>query len=945
MADATVGAWTRFLQMKATAAETSLNDAEVTELRAIWTGLVAELPSRRGADRLRTVAILMRNNRLDLSPEDLQHLIFAHRLLRNWAEVTWEYQALKTRQGQGQFPAMLPSTYECAILAFVRLGLHDKAYGVLTDMSLDGAIPTVRSFTTLLQDAIIRHDRPKADACVADLDRLQVGLDMTCLAVIAVAWRDNDYAERLEQLALKHKLSGYESDPDYHATKGVLYSRLGLLEEAGSELDFIRRQAAPEANRALEALYTAMIRASFLCEGSHGLTGAETLFTDMKAMGLLPNIQTYTVVMHGYYKRRAAHDVLRIYEEMVTAGLQADATIHNIVLRTCVLHDDIYTMFEIFERLVSTGVELPPHVLASVMAGYARCGEPSKAVEVFERHLQGNGVRPDLTCYNVLILACGLAGDVNGCIHWWNRMLEQGLAPDKISYTSFLHALSCTGDTRVESMYHRVFSTEVEPDSLARELLIKDRLRRGDFEQALQYFDALLASQDAAKLISTGSVEALSTSMRRRDDLPGAWKLIRQFLDTGAKPDIKLYHALIDLMRASSRPDEVIKLWKGMLQERVEPDRLVYAHVLSAYAAQRDSEGLWAAVEDMRSRRIIITVGLWEQIMHALTRDQHWSPGYLEHACRAIIQDHCSLTVSLFELLVQYALSTDAPPDLLEDVISYCLQPRRMGRTDDEEARLALYSFVLGPQGNERWAHVAVQSMVEQKEYRCLKEATKLVKESEDLDTLFHIATRSLQLPPSREADVIVNDLLDAVCARSAERPSALSEVFHSALSAGDEDGTRPLRIMQMLYGQEGGAHLLHRCWKVAATVTAPATVRTAAHVFAGFLDWAFLKRRDPETVLQVWDYLVFSNRSLLTLDIISVYVRFLASRSDADGIIKVATDFLTDPRLTKLDRDAVVRNVLKLMRWKWPERVATVIEFWQDKEGVDSKELTEEFL
>ncbi|KAJ3169598.1 hypothetical protein HDU88_000789 [Geranomyces variabilis] len=940
-----VEAWTRFLQIKAMAADSSLGDGEQPGLRAIWNELVSQPPSTRGADRLRTVAIFMRQNGLVLSSEDVQHLISSHRVLRNWAEVVWEYQSLKIRADQGLISALLPPIYESAILAFLGLNLHEKAYAVVSEMRSDGAIPTVLSYTALLQDAVIRSDRQTINACVDDLEKHQVRLDVTCLAVLAVACEGSDCAERVHQLALAHDLQAYESDPDYHAAKGVLYSRVGYLNEAGSELEIIR-QAVPQPTRPLIALYTAMIRASFFHEGSQGLNAAETLFTDMKALGLEPNVRTYTVLMHGYYKRRSAHDVLRIYEEMVAAGLQADATVHNIVLRTCVLHDDIYTMVEIFDRLVSTGVELPPHVLASVMAGFARCGEKKKAVEVFEQHLQGFGVRPDLTCYNVLILACGVAGDVSGCTHWWNRMLEQGLSPDKVSYTSFLHALSCAGDTRVETMYHRVFSTEVEPDALARELLIKDRLRRGDFEQAVRYFDMLLDSDGGAKQnISTGAVEALSRALRRRDDLPGAWKLIREYMDTGAQPDLKIYHALINLMRASSRPDEVINLWKGMIQERVEPDRQVYDSVLAAYAAQRDSEGLWAAVEDMRMRRIIPTVGMWEQIMQALTRDQRWSPEYLEHACRAIIQDSSSLTVTLFELLVEYALSADAPPDLLEEVISYCLQARRKGRTDDEEARLALYAFVFGPHGNQRWARTAVQTMVEQKEYRCLKEATRLLKESEDLDTLFDSAARCLQLRSSREADPLVNDLLDAVCGRAAERPNALLKVFRKALTTGEGDGGRPLRIMQALHAQEGGAELLHQCWKVAAAMATPAAASTASHVFAGFLDWAFLKRREPETVQQAWDFLVETNRSLLTLDIISVYVRFLASRNDADGIIQLATEFLTDQRLAISHRGAVVRNVLKLMRWKWPERVATVVDFWRGKEGVDSQELREEFL
>ncbi|KND03941.1 pentatricopeptide repeat domain-containing protein [Spizellomyces punctatus DAOM BR117] len=555
---------------------------------------------RRSAEYLRTVAGYMRQKGVMFFSEELEYLVAAQRILRNWGEALEVLDSLEKMRRPDDPPWRL-GTYEAGMRAHIKQGNMGLAMGLLDRMEKDRIRPTARIFATLIDGAITGDDVSLALNLFQRMSDKGVSPDARSLALLLTAFRnDEEKLKRLYQMASESSLIDLPTNPVFQQSLISVSSRLGDLELAFKHLMFMKDSCADPSYQV--AGYTMLID-GFLKRDQipkRGMKMAEDLFEEMKRSGLRPNLKTYTVLMHGYLKFKGLHRVVQCFEELVAEGLQPDQTIYNIVLRACVLHGDIRKMEDVFQNLLDSGLQPNLHILSSLMAGYVVYHQLNRAMEVFES-MGSYGLKPDVVAFNIIINGHGLQQDLPGVMRCWQQMLDHGMQPNHITYTSLLQALSTMLDPDVPKMHQRIFATEVKPDVYAYTLLIDDRLRRGQLLGAQQLFDDFLAT--GTKLNSVAFTTLMNAYIGERNHGPVA-ELFQRLTEQGGLIDGPVYHVLMRMLVNANRPQEVERIWAMMKGERIDPDKGNYAIAMQSYLQLWDVAKVWELLDEMKSKHI-----------------------------------------------------------------------------------------------------------------------------------------------------------------------------------------------------------------------------------------------------------------------------------------------------------------------------------------------------
>ncbi|TPX65678.1 hypothetical protein SpCBS45565_g05003 [Spizellomyces sp. 'palustris'] len=598
-AEAVTHAWQRFRALSIER-DGEGDNIPVELLRDIFHTLAKGMMRKhRSAEYLRTVAGYMRQKGVMFFSEELEYLVAAQRILRNWGEALEVLDSLE-RMRRPDDPPWRLGTYEAGMRAHIKQGNMGLAMELLDRMEKDRIRPTARIFATLIDGAITGDDVSLALSLFQRMSDKGVSPDARSLALLLTAFRnDEEKLKRIYQMASESSLID-PTNPVFQQSLVSVSSRLGDLDLAFKHLMFMKDSCADPSYQV--AGYTMLIDAFLKRDHipKRGIKMAEDLFEEMKRSGLRPNLKTYTVLMHADLRFKGLHRVVQRFEELVAEGLQPDQTIYNIVLRACVLHGDVRKMEDVFQNLLDSGLQPNLHILSSLMAGYVAYHELHRAVEVFES-LGSYGLKPDVVALNIIINGYGLQQDLPGMMRCWQQMLDHGIRPNHITYTSLLQALSKMLDPDVPKMHQRIFATEVKPDVYAYTLLIDDRLRRGQLLGAQQLFDDFLAT--GTKLNSVAFTTLMNAYIGERNHGTVA-DLFQRLMEQGGLIDGPVYHVLMRMLINANRPQEVEKVWTMMKGERIDPDKGNYAIAMQSYLQLWDVAKVWELLEEMKAKHI-----------------------------------------------------------------------------------------------------------------------------------------------------------------------------------------------------------------------------------------------------------------------------------------------------------------------------------------------------
>lgn len=213
------------------------------------------------------------------------------------------------------------------------------------------------------------------------------------------------------------------------------------------------------------------------------------------------SVVDYSIMIDLCARCKRSINAEQLFQTMREAGLEPNLITYNSLLKAYAATSQPERALEIFqgiprEVLDAAGDKTRQACYGAVMSAFARGGDYAGTYRVFMRMLE-DGVRPVIMHYTSLLTACARDGDGETADGVFASMLAAGLQPDVPAYTILVSCNRRSLD-RSKQIVSEMRGRGLEPSALTQLELLDAHVSAGDGQGARE----LLAAVDTVRLRS-----------------------------------------------------------------------------------------------------------------------------------------------------------------------------------------------------------------------------------------------------------------------------------------------------------------------------------------------------------------------------------------------------------------------------------------------------------
>lgn len=248
---------------------------------------------------------------------------------------------------------------------------------------------------------------------------------------------------------------------------------------------------------------------------------------------------SWNVLVGGYAKSGFFEEALDLYDKMLWAGEKPDVYTFPCVLRTCGAIPDLGRGKEVHVHVIRFGFDSDIDVVNALITMYVKCGEIGRARKVFDRM-----PKRDRISWNAMISGYFENGVFLDGVELFFHMREVSVHPDLMTWTSVISASEIMSDEKLGMEIHGlVAKTEFAADVSVNNSLIRFYSRVGNLIEAEKVFSKI-----------------------ENKDVVSWTTMISGYEDNGL-------------------PKRALETYEMMEREKVVPDEITIASVISACAS------------------------------------------------------------------------------------------------------------------------------------------------------------------------------------------------------------------------------------------------------------------------------------------------------------------------------------------------------------------------
>ncbi|CAM6067263.1 unnamed protein product [Sphagnum tenellum] len=326
--------------------------------------------------------------------------------------------------------AMAPGTVQLNIFAwnqkltkYVKDGQPEKAMQLFQQMQREGMSPDTFTFVQVI----------KACAGLGTLEDgrrvhkqlIQSGLESDVFVCNSLVDMYAKCGSIEDAWSVFNKMPSQDSNVFVASSLVDMYAKCGSIEEA--QRVFYKM---PSRN---VVSWTAMILGHVICgQGQKALE----LFQQMQQ----EDVVTWTAMILGHVKCGEGQKALELFRQMQQEGVQPDPVTFVGVLNACASLIALEEGRCVHQQIVEYGWDSDVFVMNSLVDMYAKCGSIEDARRVFNRMPS-----QDVVTWNAILGGCAMHGHGKEALKHFERMCEEGVQPDDITFICLLSACSHAG--------------------------------------------------------------------------------------------------------------------------------------------------------------------------------------------------------------------------------------------------------------------------------------------------------------------------------------------------------------------------------------------------------------------------------------------------------------------------------------------------------------------
>ncbi|TVU49006.1 hypothetical protein EJB05_00296 [Eragrostis curvula] len=365
-------------------------------------------------------------------------------------------------------------------------------------------------------------------------------------------------------------------------------------------------------------LVTYTILIAGLCEGGDVEEGLK-IRKDLLDQGLQLNIVTYSVLLNALFKKGLCYEVESLLGEMCSSGMDMDVVAYSVLIHGyCKLGEieralDVCSAMCDSQRVMPTSlnhlsillalcknrmlvearlylenvaIKYQPNDVALynvVIDGYAKMGDISNAVQLFDQIVL-NGMFPTIVTCNSLLYAYCKTGDMQMAASYFRAIQFSDLLPTAVTYTTFMDALSEAGEIQMMlSLFDEMRIKGIKPNAITYSVVIKGFCKQLRFSDAVRILDDMESKGVDADPITYNT---LIQGFCEAQNIKKALEMHNRMVSRGLKATPVTYNLLINALCSKGRVIHAERLLELLRGNNTELRKFAYTTLIKAQCAK-----------------------------------------------------------------------------------------------------------------------------------------------------------------------------------------------------------------------------------------------------------------------------------------------------------------------------------------------------------------------
>ncbi|KAL2939519.1 hypothetical protein RDABS01_033678 [Bienertia sinuspersici] len=282
------------------------------------------------------------------------------------------------------------------------------------------------------------------------------------------------------------------------------------------------------------------------------------------------NVISWNAMLSGYAQNGYEKEALRLFDEMMSVGINPDERTWVTIISSCSSRGDPYLAETLAEMLDKRKVQVNSYIQTALIDMHAKCGNIEAARNMFD----GLGLQRTSAACNVMISSYARVGDLASARDIFDSMNEKNV----VSWNSMIAGYSQNGQSPQAIELFKEMINNVgnpKPDEVTMSTVLSACGHLGALE--LGKWVVKLLSDTKIKLSISG-YNALIFMYSKCGNMTEALKIFEEM----DKRDVVSYNTIMAGFAAHGNAVEAIKLMSTMQEDGIKPDRVTFIAVLTA---------------------------------------------------------------------------------------------------------------------------------------------------------------------------------------------------------------------------------------------------------------------------------------------------------------------------------------------------------------------------